>query len=255
MGIMLKDLKIKLFADGADKAQILDMAKQSWIRGFTTNPSLMKLAGVSDYQLFARELVEAVPNHPISFEVFSDEISEMLVQAKMISALGANVYVKLPVTTTRGEPLYEAVCALSQDGVKVNLTAIFAAEQVAGGVKALAGGAPACVSVFAGRLADVGIDYRPIMRDAIARSREVSNVEIIWASTREVFNVIEANEMSCDIITVPPSLLKRLPSLGSKSASELSLDAVKAFREDAVSAGLKLPAKMATAIGHYKTGS
>jgi transaldolase len=140
MGIMLKDLKIKLFADGADKAQILDMAKQSWIRGFTTNPSLMKLAGVSDYQLFARELVEAVPNHPISFEVFSDEISEMLVQAKMISALGANVYVKLPVTTTRGEPLYEAVCALSQDGVKVNLTAIFAAEQVAGGVKALAGG-------------------------------------------------------------------------------------------------------------------
>jgi hypothetical protein len=126
------------------------------------------------------------------------------------------VYVKLPVTTTRGEPLYEAVRALSQDGVKVNLTAIFAAEQVARGVKALAAGAPACVSVFAGRLADVGIDYRPIMRDAIARSREVSNVEIIWASTREVFNVIEADEMSCNIITVPPSLVKKLPSLGSQ---------------------------------------
>ena len=240
MAITLKDLNVKLFTDSADKAQILDMAKQPWIRGFTTNPSLMKLAGVSDYRSYVRELVEAVPNHHISFEVFSDMISEMLAQARVISASGANVYVKLPVTTTRGEPLYEAVRALSRDGVKVNLTAIFTSEQVARGVEALAGGAPACVSVFAGRLADVGIDYRPIMRDAIARAHGVPNVEIIWASTREVFNVIEADEMGCHIITVPPATLKKLPALGSRSASELSLDAVKAFRDDAVSAGLRL---------------
>ena len=155
------------------------------------------------------------------------------------------MYVKLPVTTTRGEPLFEAVRALAYDGVKINLTAIFTSEQVARGVEALTGGAPACLSVFAGRLADAGIDYRPIMRDAIARAHDSANVEIIWASTREVFNVIEADEMGCHIITVPPAVLKKLPSLGSRSASELSLDAVKAFREDAVSAGLRLQAATA----------
>jgi len=245
MAITLKDLNVRLFTDSADKAQILDMAKQPWIRGFTTNPSLMKLAGISDYRSYARELVEAVPNHHISFEVFSDEISEMLAQGRVINSWGANVYVKLPVTTTRGEPLFEAVRALSHDGVKVNLTAIFTAEQAARGVEALSGGAPACVSVFAGRLADAGIDYRPIMRDAIGWAHDTANVEIIWASTREVFNVVEADEMGCHIITVPPVVLKKLPSLGSRSASELSLDAVKAFREDAVSAGLRLPAATA----------
>ncbi len=247
MALTLQDLSVKLFTDGADPAQIADMARQPWIRGFTTNPSLMKAAQVSDYVSYARQLVAAVPDRHISFEVFSDDIAEMVEQARVISTWGANVYVKLPVTTTRGEPLFQAVRALSHEGIKVNLTAVFTAEQAASGVEALAGGAPACVSVFAGRLADTGIDYRPIMRDAIKRARQTPNVEIIWASTREVFNVIEADEMTCHIITAPAAVLKKLPSLGSKTAAELSLDAVKAFREDALAVGLTLPTAAARA--------
>jgi transaldolase len=236
----LKSLKVKLFTDGADKAQIVDMAKQSWIAGFTTNPSLLKKAGVSDYSAFGRDLVAAVPDRHISFEVFSDDIPEMVAQARVITAWGKNVFVKLPVTTTRGDTLYDAVRSLSHDGVKINLTAIFTSEQAARGIDALDGGAPSVVSVFAGRLADFGIDYRPIMQDAVARSRQTKNVEIIWASTREVFNVVEADAMGCQIITAPADVLKKLPSLGTKSGAELSLGAVQAFREDAIAAGLRL---------------
>ena len=236
----LKNLKVKLFTDGADKAQIVEMAKQSWIAGFTTNPSLLKKAGVSDYEGYARDLVAAVPDRHISFEVFSDEIPEMVAQARVITAWGDNVYVKLPVTNTRGEPLFDAVRSLSHDGVKINMTAIFTGAQVTRAVEALEGGAPSCVSVFAGRLADFGIDYRPVMQDAVARARQTRNVEIIWASTREVFNVVEADSMGCHIITAPADVLKKLPSLGSKTDAELSLAAVKSFREDAISAGLRL---------------
>jgi transaldolase len=243
----LADLKVKLFTDGADKAQIVEMAKHSWISGFTTNPSLLKKAGVSDYEAYARDLVAAVPDRHISFEVFSDDIPEMVAQARVIAPWGDNVHVKLPVTTTRGEPLYDAVRTLSREGVKVNMTAIFTSDQVARAVDALADGAPAIVSVFAGRLADFGIDYRPLMTDAIARARKTKNVEIIWASTREVYNVIEADEMGCHIITAPADVLKKLPALGSRTAAELSLDAVKAFRTDALAAGLslKVPASRA----------
>jgi transaldolase len=237
----LDDLKVKLFTDGADKAQIVDMARNSWIRGFTTNPSLLKKAGVSDYAAYGREVVAAVPDRHLSFEVFSDDIPEMLAQARTIAQWGANVYVKLPVTTTRGEPLYEAVRTLSREGVKVNMTAIFTAEQIARAIEALAGGAPACVSVFAGRLADFGVDYRPLMADAVAQARRTANVEIIWASTREVFNVVEADAIGCHIITAPADMLKKLPALGTRSPEELSLDAVRAFREDAIAAGLTLP--------------
>jgi transaldolase len=237
----LSDLKVKLFTDGADKAQILDMAKQPWIAGFTTNPSLLKKAGVSDYEAYGRDLVAAVPDRHISFEVFSDDIPEMVAQGRVIATWGKNVHVKLPVTNTRGEPLFEAVRALSREGIKINMTAIFTAEQVARAIDALAGGAPACVSVFAGRLADLGHDYRPIMRDAVARARRTPNVEIIWASTREVFNVIEADEMGCHIITAPADILKKLPALGTMSAAELALAAVRAFRDDAIAAGLTLP--------------
>ena len=236
----LSDLKVKLFTDGANKAEIVEMAKQPWIAGFTTNPSLMKKAGVSDYELYARDLVAAVPDRHISFEVFSDDIPEMVAQARVISSWGKNVYVKLPVTTTRNEPLFDVVRSLSRDGIKVNMTAIFTGEQVTRAVEALNGGAPACVSVFAGRLADLGIDYRPIMQDAITRARKTRNIEIIWASTREVFNVVEANAMNCHIITAPADVLKKLPSLGTKTAAELSLAAVKSFREDALAAGLRL---------------
>lgn len=236
----LAQLKVKLFTDGADKAQVVEMAKQSWIAGFTTNPSLLKKAGVSDYETYARDLVAAVPDRHISFEVFSDDLPEMVAQARVIATWGNNVYVKLPVTTTRGEPLFDAVRALSRDGIKINMTAIFTPDQVTKAVAALDGGAPACVSVFAGRLADFGIDYRPIMRDAVALARKTANVEIIWASTREAFNVVEAHDMGCHIITAPADVLKKLPGLASKSAAELSLAAVQSFRDDAVSAGLRL---------------
>jgi transaldolase len=236
----LAKLKVKLFTDGAAKAQIVEMAKQPWIAGFTTNPSLLKKAGVSDYESYARDLVAAVPDRHISFEVISDDIPEMVAQARLITTWGANVHVKLPVTNTRGEPLFAAVRALSHDGVKINMTAIFTSEQVARAVEALDGGAPACVSVFAGRLADFGIDYRPVMQEAVARARKTRNVEIIWASTREVFNVVEADDIGCHIITAPADVLKKLPALGSKTDAELSLAAVQSFREDAIAAGLQL---------------
>jgi len=239
-GVTLKTLEVKLFTDGADKAQIVEMAAKPWIAGFTTNPSLLKKAGVTDYESYGRELVAAVPDRHISFEVFSDDIADMVAQARLITTWGRNVYVKLPVTTTRGEPLFDAVRTLSRAGVKINMTAIFTSEQVARAIEALAGGAPACVSVFAGRLADFGIDYRPIMQDAIARARRTANVEIIWASTREAFNVVEADSMGCHIITAPADVLKKLPALGTKNAAELSLDAVRAFREDALAAKLML---------------
>jgi transaldolase len=240
MAPKLADLKVKLFTDGADKAQMLDMAARPWIKGFTTNPSLLKKAGVTHYEAYARDIVATVPDRHISFEVFSDDIPEMVAQARVIASWGPNVYTKLPVSTTRGEPLFAAVRALSAEGVKVNMTAIFTPGQVAEAVDALAGGAPACVSVFAGRLADFGIDYRPIMQDAVARACKTRNVEIIWASTREVFNVIEAEDMGCHIITAPADVLKKLPAIGTKSDAELSLDAVRAFRDDALAAGLTL---------------
>jgi transaldolase len=251
----LSDLKVKIFADGADKASILEMAKHTWIAGFTTNPSLLRKAGVKDYAAFGRDVVAAVPDRHISFEVFSDEIPEMVDQARAIAAWGGNVYVKLPVTNTRGEPLFDAVHALSRAGIKINLTAIFTTEQVARAVEALAGGAPACVSVFAGRLADLGIDYRPIMQDAIARARKTPNVEIIWASTREVFNVVEADAAGCHTITVPDDVLRKLPKLGTMTGAELSLAAVRAFHDDAVAAGLTLPGSATTGGAERKVRS
>ncbi len=240
MAPQLASLRVKLFTDGADKAQIVEMARNAWIAGFTTNPSLLKKAGVSDYAGYARELVAAVPDRHISFEVLSDDIPEMIAQARLIAGWGANVHVKLPVMTTRGEFLFDAVRVLSREGIKVNMTTIFTADQAARAIAALDGGAPACVSIFAGRLADLGLDYRPLMRDAIARARKTPNIEIIWASTREVFNVIEAEEMGCHIITAPADVLKKMPAIGTKTGDDLALDAVKAFRADTLAAGLGL---------------
>ena len=242
MSATLSNLKVKLFTDSADKGQLLEMAKQSWIAGFTTNPSLLKKAGVRDYAAFGQDLVKAVPDRHISFEVFSDDITEMVSQARILAAWGKNVYVKLPVTNTGGEPLYDAVRALSGDGIKVNVTAIFTREQVEKTIKAVDGLAPACVSVFAGRLADFGEDYRPLMQHAVKLARATKNAEIIWASTREVFNVIEAHDMGCHIITAPNDVLKKLPAIGTKTGAELSRGAVSAFREDAIAAGLTLDA-------------
>lgn len=241
MAPTLQSLRVKLFTDGADKAQIVDMAKNAWISGFTTNPSLLKKAGVTDYIAYARDLVAAVPDKHISFEVVSDDIPEMLAQARLISSFGKNVYAKMPVMTTKKEPLYDAVRTLSKEGIKVNMTAIFTSEQVEKAIACMDGGAPGIVSVFAGRLADVGIDYRPIMKDAIARARKTKNIEIIWASTREVFNVIEAEEMGCHIITAPADVLKKMPAIGTRSGDDLTLDCVVAFRDDALAAGITLP--------------
>ncbi|WP_238119916.1 MULTISPECIES: transaldolase [unclassified Xanthobacter] len=240
MSVTLADLKVKLFTDGADKAQIVEMARHGHIAGFTTNPSLLRKAGVTHYEAFARDLVAAVPDRHISFEVFSDEIAEMRAQARLIAGWGPNVYVKIPVSTTRDEPLYDLARDLAHDGVKVNFTAVFDLPQVEAGVAALAGGAPACISVFAGRLADTGIDYVPAVSRAVELARATANVEVIWASTREVWNVVEADRMGCHIITAPADVLKKLPALGSRTAAELALEAVKAFRVDALAAGLTL---------------
>jgi transaldolase len=241
MAVDLKSLKVKLFTDGADKAQIVAMAKNAWISGFTTNPSLLKKAGVTDYVKYAHELVAAVPDRHISFEVISDDEQEMITQARFISSWGKNVYAKIPVMTTRGEMLFDAVRTLSRDGIKVNMTAIFTSEQVEKAMAALDGGAPACVSVFAGRLGDVGIDYRPIVQDAVTRARATKNIEIIWASTREAFNVIEAHDMGCHIVTAPADVLQKMPGLGTQSGEDLTYACVKAFCADAASAGLTLP--------------
>jgi len=242
MAVDLKSLRVKLFTDGADKAQIVDMARNAWISGFTTNPSLLKKAGVSDYVKYAHELVAAVPDRHISFEVIADDIPEMVAQARLISSWGKNVYAKIPVMTTKGQYLFDAARSLSHDGIKLNMTAIFTTVQVEKAVAALDGGAPSCVSVFAGRLGDVGIDYRPIVADAVKRARATKSVEIIWASTREVFNVVEAHDMGCHIITAPADVLKKLPGLGTQSGDDLTLGCVEAFRDDALAAGIVLPA-------------
>ena len=240
MATTLASLKVKLFTDGADKAQIVDMAKQKHIAGFTTNPSLLKKAGVNDYESYARELVSAVPDRHISFEVISDDIDQMIAEARLITTWGKNVYVKLPVINTRGQTLIDAIRQLSGEGVKINVTVVATEEQAEKATAALSKGPGGCVSVFAGRLADLGIDYVPLVSTAVREARATEQVEVIWASTREVWNVIEADCMGCHIITAPADILKKLTALGSKTAEDLSLDGVKAFRDDTLAAGLTL---------------
>ena len=235
----LADLKVKLYTDGAEKASIVEMAQKPWIRGFTTNPSLLKKAGVSDYAAYAKDLVAAVPDHHISFEVFSDDLEEIEAQARVIATWGRNVYVKLPVTNTKGEPLYELIHKLSREGVKINFTALYTEAQIKASVDALRGGAPSIVSVFAGRLGDAGHDYMPVMKYAVGLARGTDTVEVIWASTREVWNVIEADCIGCHIITAPDDILKKLEGLG-RDPEAISLDTVKGFRTDALAAGLTL---------------
>ena len=235
----LADLKVKLYTDGAEKASIVEMAQKSWIRGFTTNPSLLKKAGVSDYAAYAKDLVAAVPDHHISFEVFSDDLREIEAQARVIATWGRNVYVKLPVTNTKGEPLYDLIHKLSREGVKINFTALYTEAQIKASVDALRGGAPSIVSVFAGRLGDAGHDYMPVMKYAVGLARGTDTVEVIWASTREVWNVIEADRIGCHIITAPADILRKLEGLG-RDPEAISLDTVKGFRTDALAAGLTL---------------
>ena len=235
----IEELKVKLFADGAERAGMLEMYAKPYIKGFTTNPTLMHKAGLTDYRGFAKSIVEAIPDRPISFEVFSDEFDQMERQAREIATWGENVYVKIPVTNTRREPAYELVRRLSHHGVKLNITAILTLEQVRQVVDAVAGGAPSCVSVFAGRIADTGRDQVPLMAEAVHLLRAAPAAELIWASPRELLNIFQADAIGCHIITVTNDILKKLVLVG-KDLGDYSLDTVKMFFEDGRKAGFIL---------------
>jgi len=235
----LADLRTKIFADGAELAGMLAMYREPHIKGFTTNPTLMRKAGLTDYRAFAREVVAAIPDRPISFEVFSDEFAEMERQAREISAWGENVYVKIPVTNTKRAPAYDLIGRLSHSGVKVNVTAILTLEQVRNVAQAVKGGAPSNVSVFAGRIADTGRDPVPLMTEAVQILRLEPSAELIWASPRELLNIFQADAIGCHIITVTPDILKKLTLVG-KDLEEFSLDTVKMFYDDARAAGYSL---------------
>ncbi len=234
-----KDLSVKLFADGADRAGMLELYRHPLVKGFTTNPTLMRKAGVTDYEAFARQVVADIPDRPISFEVFSDEFEEMEDQARRIASWGENVYVKVPVTNTRGESSTPLVGTLARAGVKLNVTAVFTLRQVHEVCEALRGRVPSVVSVFAGRIADAGVDPVPLMTAARAIVSLCPDTELLWASTREVWNIFQADAAGCDIITVANDLLKKLDSVG-KDLDQFSLETVKMFRSDAVKAGFTL---------------
>ena len=233
------ELTIKVFADGAEIDGIVALAADPLIKGFTTNPTLMRKCGVKDYAAFARQALDAVPRLPISFEVFADEPGEMCRQARLIAGWGENVYVKVPVTTTAREPTTEVVRTLAGEGVKLNVTGLMTLDQVATVADALAGGPPAIVSVFAGRIADAGVDPVPIMRAALEILEPHAQLELLWASPREIFNVVQADQIGCHIITATPDILGKLKGLG-KDLADFSLETVKMFYEDARAAGYSL---------------
>ncbi|MBM3763907.1 MAG: transaldolase [Acidobacteria bacterium] len=232
-------MSVKIFADGAEKASMLKLYADPRIQGFTTNPTLMRKAGISDYEGFARDILAAIPDRPISFEVFADEFDEMERQAERIAAWGSNVYVKIPVTNTRGESAGPLVKRLAARGVKQNVTAILTLDQVREVVDALAGGPAANVSVFAGRIADTGVDPLPVMKEALRIMAPHPQLELIWASPRELLNIVQASEIGCHIITVTPDILNKLALIG-KDLAQYSLETVKMFRNDAVASGFGL---------------
>jgi transaldolase len=233
------ELTVKLFADGADAAGMRELYRNHLVQGFTTNPTLMRKVGVTDYRAFARDILQAIPDRPISFEVFSDEFAEMKRQALEISQWGPNVYVKIPITNTRGESSYGLVRRLADDGVKVNVTAMLPLDQVVDILPALENAASAYVSIFAGRIADTGRDPVPIMTAAVELLRPYPNVELIWASPRELLNVFQADAIGCHIITATHDILHKLHLVG-KDLHAYSLDTVKMFYEDAQKGGYTL---------------
>lgn len=236
---MLDQISTRIFADGADLDGILALADDPKIAGFTTNPTLMWKAGLTDYADFAQRLLERITEHPISFEVFADDAEEMRRQARLIASWGKNVYVKIPITTTAGDSMAPLVRELSEDGVQVNVTAMFTTAQVELITAAVKDGAPSYLSVFAGRIADAGIDPCPIMARSLEIMREAPQSELIWASPREVLNVVQADEVGCHIITMTHDLLRKLASLG-KNLDQFSLETVQMFRQDAIAAGFSL---------------
>jgi len=232
-------LKIKLFADGADKAQILRANPTPLIRGFTTNPTLMRAAGVKDYESFAHEILEVVRDRPISFEVFADEFNEMERQARKIANWAANVYVKIPITNTRSESAMGLAGRLAHSGVKVNVTAVLTLDQVREAAAALKGGAPSVISVFAGRIADTGRDPVPLMEEAVRVLSSHPNIELLWASPRELLNIFQAADLGCHIITATDGVLSKLQVVG-KDLVDYSLETVQMFHSDAVKSGYHL---------------
>ena len=236
---MLDQLKVKIFADGADLDGILELYRNPYIKGFTTNPTLMRKSGISDYEKFSRQVLEHIGNRPISFEVFSDEFDEMERQAHKIAGWGKNVYVKIPVTNTRRESSEDLVRRLADKGVQLNVTALMTLEQVSAVSKALEDRVPSYISVFAGRIADTGRDPMPLMKAAVEIMSPFKSQELIWASPRELLNIFHADEIGCHVITVTHDILKRLALVG-KDLDEYSLDTVKMFHDDAQKAGYKL---------------
>jgi transaldolase len=235
----VKALKIKVFADGADKARMLELYANPAVTGFTTNPTLMRQAGVTDYEAFAHDILRAIPDRPISFEVFSDDFAEMERQALKIAGWGPNVFAKIPVTNTKGESAGPLIRRLVQKGVQLNVTAILTTAQIDEVVAVLRGTRHSYVSVFAGRIADTGRDPLPFMQHAVAACNAAGGMEVIWASCRELLNIWQADEIGCHVITVPADIVKKLGNVG-RDLTEYSLDTVQIFYRDGAAAGFKL---------------
>ena len=235
----MNELKIKLFLDGANLADLKTLADVAHIQGFTTNPSLMKKAGITDYEAFVKAALPLIKNKPISFEVFADDFSEMKRQALKLKNYGPNVYVKIPITNTKQESALPLIKELVNEGVKLNITAILILEQVKNLAAVLKNGVPSIISVFAGRIADTGVDPSPMMRESRKLLKNIAGAELLWASTREVLNIIQAEEAGCDIITVPVDILKKISFIGC-DLRQFSLETVQQFYEDARSSGFKL---------------
>lgn len=239
MKLTVENLQVKLFADGADLQGMLDMNSMPYIKGLTTNPTLMRKAGITNYKQFATEVLSKIKVKPISFEVFSDDLQEMKRQALEIASWGENVYVKIPVTNTAGIPTSPVITFLGKEGVKVNVTALMTVEQVQSIANALDTSTPSYVSIFAGRIADTGRDPEPIMREALKLLKHLENTELIWASPRELLNVLQADNIGCHIITATTDILKKLTLL-DKNLDEYSIETVQMFYNDANDLGYEL---------------
>jgi len=238
--VLFEDLKIKIFSDGADLDKISEAYQEGVVTGFTTNPTLMVQAGITNYMAFAQEVLRIVPDLPVSFEVFSDDFDGMYAQAMKLKALGDNVYVKIPVTNTKQESAAPLIHRLASEGLKLNITAILSLRQVQEVADALQPDIPSIVSVFAGRIADSGLDPIPIMEKSLEICRPLTAAELLWASPREVLNLVQADQMGCHVITMTPGILAKVKNLG-KDLEEFSLDTVKMFYDDAVKSGFDIP--------------
>jgi len=232
-------LKVQIFADGADKARMLELYADKRVKGFTTNPTLMKQAGVSDYEAFAKDILAAIPDRPISFEVFSDDFADMERQALKIASWGRHVFAKIPITNTKAESSGPLIRRLVAKGVQLNVTAILTKAQIDETVDALKGTKHSYVSVFAGRIADTGRDPIPLMKHAVELCDKAGGMEVIWASPRELLNIFQADEIGCHVITVTPDIVKKLGTVG-KDLGAFSLDTVKMFHSDGAAAGFRI---------------